>query len=105
MGGGGSSHHDRQGHRHQGQATAQNAGNTWGGPLGGPAQDHHVSVRGFNAAESKDALKSAAAVFEAVSLIDARVSTDRARLAAGGLQIYEAGRQQPQVQRAVGLET
>ncbi|KAI2107146.1 hypothetical protein LOY94_003180, partial [Ophidiomyces ophidiicola] len=58
MGGGGSSHHDRQGHRHQGQATAQNAGNTWGGPLGGPAQDHHVSVRGFNAAESKDALKS-----------------------------------------------
>ncbi|WEW58831.1 hypothetical protein PRK78_004299 [Emydomyces testavorans] len=46
---------DRHGNR--GQGNIMNAGNTWTGPPSGPAQEPHIPVRGFNTAESKDALK------------------------------------------------
>ena len=46
---------DRHGPRGQGNNN-MNAANSWGGP-GGLPHEQHLPVRGFNAAESKEALK------------------------------------------------
>ncbi|EEP77025.1 predicted protein [Uncinocarpus reesii 1704] len=49
--------HQQDRHGYRGQGNVMNAGNAWSGPLGGPAQEHHTPVRGFNATELKDALR------------------------------------------------
>jgi len=60
-------HHDRHGHRVQGNSV--NATNSWGGLPAGPPQEQHIPVHGFNAAESKDALKKG---YQAAGVGDSR---------------------------------
>ncbi|EER29440.1 hypothetical protein D8B26_004017 [Coccidioides posadasii str. Silveira] len=45
--------HQQDRHGQRGQGNIMNAGNAWGGP----AQEPHIPVRGFNGAELKDALR------------------------------------------------
>ncbi|KAL1954502.1 hypothetical protein VTO42DRAFT_1113 [Malbranchea cinnamomea] len=56
MGGSGGHHHDRHG-GHRNQGNNMSGPHSWGPPPAGFSQEQHVPVRGFNAAEAKDALR------------------------------------------------